>query len=221
MPIFHLATWMRESDEPLFDKFFQLRPDISLGNARRTPLDLSLASGVLITGGPDISAPYHPDPPADPSWIRDAEPDRDAWEFQALRHAIEHRLPILCICKGFQVLNVALGGTLHFDIPGHDLPEMETANVQPLRYANGAHHRFDRVNSSHHQALNHVADALEVEAWHAEDGIIEQVRIRDYPWGIGVQYHPERDLAYTPLFADFLAQVGSGNGKASTPVPSS
>ena len=48
------------------------------------------------------------------------------------------------------------------------------------------------VNSSHHQALDRVADALEVEAWHAGDGIIEQARIRDYPWGLGVQYHPER-----------------------------
>jgi putative glutamine amidotransferase len=65
------------------------------------------------------------------------------------------------------------------------------------------------VNSSHHQALDRVAKALEIEAWHAGDGIIEQVRLRDYPWGVGVQYHPERDLVYAPLFEDFLVQFAS------------
>ena len=54
-----------------------------------------------------------------------------------------------------------------------------------------------------------VADTLEVEAWHAGDGTIEQVRLRAYPWGVGVQYHPERDMLYAPLFADFFAQLKS------------
>jgi putative glutamine amidotransferase len=116
-------------------------------------------------------------------------------------------LPILCICKGVQVLNVALDGTLHLDIRGHDLPEMKHHNVQPLRYDSVARHRFDLVNSSHHQALDRVADALAVEAWHAGDEVIEQVRIKDYPWGVGVQYHPERDMIYAPLFDDFLTQL--------------
>ena len=106
-----------------------------------------------------------------------------------------------------QVLNVALGGTLHLDIRGHDLPEMKLHNVQPLRYDPVARQRFERVNSSHHQALDRVAEPLAVEAWHAEDGVVEQVRIKDYPWGRGVQYHPERDLIYTPLFDDFLTQL--------------
>ena len=114
---------------------------------------------------------------------------------------------MLCICKGVQVLNVALGGTLLLDIPGHDLPETKTANVHPLHHAAAARHRFARVNSSHHQALDRVAAALEVEAWHEGDGIIEQVRIRDYPWGMGVQYHPERDVVYAALFEDFFAQL--------------
>jgi putative glutamine amidotransferase len=116
-------------------------------------------------------------------------------------------LPIFAICKGLQVLNVALGGTLHLDIRGHDLPEMKLQNLQPLRFDPSARHRFERVNSSHHQALDRVADALEVEAWHADDGIIEQVRLRDYPWGLGVQYHPERGAIYAPLFEDFFAQL--------------
>ena len=202
-----LATWIREGDEPLFAQFHSRHPEIRVANARRGPVDLAAAGGVLITGGPDIAAQFHREPVRDPALIFDAEPERDAWEFAAVRSAVERGLPIFCICKGVQVLNVALGGTLHLDIHGHDLPEMKSANVQPLRHAAIARHRFEKVNSSHHQALDRVADALEVEAWHAGDGIIEQVRIRDYPWGIGVQYHPERDMGYASLFEDFFAQL--------------
>jgi putative glutamine amidotransferase len=202
-----VATWIREKDEPLFAQFHARHPEIRIANARRGPVDLADARGVMITGGPDIALQFHAEAPREHWLIRDAEPVRDAWEFAAVRFAYERGLPILCICKGVQVLNVALGGTLLVDIPGHDLPEMKSANVQPLRYAAGVQHRFEKVNSSHHQALDRVASPLEVEAWHAGDGIIEQVRIRDYPWGIGVQYHPERDLSYASLFDDFFAQL--------------
>ncbi|MEA3212619.1 MAG: putative glutamine amidotransferase [Chthoniobacter sp.] len=180
-----------------------------MSNARIEPVDVETLHGVLITGGPDVAAPFHNEPPADLALIKDPEPLRDAWEFATVRHAYWRGLPLLCICKGVQVLNLALGGSLHLDIRGHDLPEMKLNNVQPLRYDASARHRFERVNSSHHQALDRVADALVVEAWHAEDGVIEQVRIRNYPWGFGVQYHPERDLAYVSLFDDFLTQLKS------------
>ena len=203
----HLASWIRECDDAHFGRFLALRPDMRLSNARCAPVDLATIHGLLLTGGPDIAAEFHREPPHDPTLIEDPEPARDAWEFAAVRAACARGLPILAICKGVQVLNVALGGTLHLDIRGHDLPEMKTANVQPLRFAAGARHRFEKVNSSHHQALDRVAGALEVEAWHAGDGVIEQVRLRDYPWGLGVQYHPERDMIYAPLFADFFAQL--------------
>jgi len=203
----HLASWIREKDDALFGQFLAPHPEIQLDDARRGPVDLDAMDGLLVTGGPDVSAAFHPEPPARPELIEDAEPERDAWEFAALHAAYSRGLPILAICKGVQALNLYLGGSLLLDIPGHNLPEMKSANVQPLRYAAGARNRFEMVNSSHHQALDRVADALEVEAWHAEDGIIEQVRIRDYPWGVGVQYHPERDLLYSGLFEDFLAQI--------------
>ncbi|MEO6739267.1 MAG: gamma-glutamyl-gamma-aminobutyrate hydrolase family protein [Chthoniobacteraceae bacterium] len=202
-----IATWIRECDEKLFARFHVRHSDILVANARLGPVDLASADGVMITGGPDIAAEFHVEPPRDVLLIRDPEPARDAWEIAAARHAVEQGLPIFCICKGLQVLNVALGGTLLLDIRGHDLPEMKSANVQPLRHASGVRHRFEKVNSSHHQALDRVADALEVEAWHAGDGIIEQVRIRNFPWGLGVQYHPERDEGYASLFEDFFAQL--------------
>ena len=204
-----VASWIRECDTAHFRQFLDPGQDIRLLNARQEKVDLSAVQGLLLTGGPDISAEFLVQSPVDASLIREPEPPRDAWEFLALRSAINRGLPVFCICKGMQVLNVALGGTLLLDIPGHDLPEMKSANVQPLRHAASAKHRFEKVNSSHHQALDRVADSLEVEAWHADDDVIEQVRLRDYPWGVGVQYHPERDLIYRSLFEDFFAQLES------------
>ena len=116
--------------------------------------------GLLLTGGPDIAAEFHAEPVTDFSLIQDPEPARDAWEFSALREAIERGLPILSICKGVQVLNVALGGTLHLDIRGHDLPELKFQNLQPLRHERSAGHQFAQVNSSHHQAIDRLAEGL-------------------------------------------------------------
>lgn len=203
----HLATWIRECDDAHFSRFFAPHPSLRVSNARLAPVDLESADGVLLSGGPDVAAEFHPDMPGDLSLIRDAQPERDAWEIDAVRLAIERGLPLLCICKGIQVLNLALGGSLLLDIPGHDLPEMKLNNLQPLRFASSARHRFEWVNSSHHQALDRVADRLEVEAWHAEDGVVEQVRVTDHPWGLGVQYHPERHEIYTPLFENFFARL--------------
>jgi putative glutamine amidotransferase len=202
-----LASWIRESDQENFSRFLDPHPDISVRNARVDPVDLQEIDGLLVTGGPDISAEFLAQEHVDPALIHDPEPVRDAWEFEAIKAAFERGLPILAICKGVQALNVALGGTLLLDIRGHDLPEMKLANLQPLRHTASARHRFERVNSSHHQAIDRLASPLEIEAWHADDDIIEQVRIRKYPWGLGVQYHPERDPDAASLFDDFLAQL--------------
>jgi putative glutamine amidotransferase len=104
-------------------------------------------------------------------------------------------------------LNVALGGTLKLDIPGHKSPEMRDRDIQPLRYDRRAKHRFRKVNSSHHQAVDGVADGFEIEAWCAHDDIIEQMRLRDYPFALAVQYHPERGKIYDDLFEDFLSRL--------------
>lgn len=203
----HVASWIRECDEELFGRFAARHPQVRVSNARVDAIDLATVDGLLITGGPDISAEFLHQPIPDPDVIEDAEPSRDRWEFAALRSAYDRGLPLLCICKGVQILNVGLGGTLHLDIEGHNLKSQKSHNVQPLRYDDTAKHRFEMVNSSHHQALDRVADPLSVEAWHAGDGTIEQVRIKDYPWGVGVQYHPERDMLYAPLFDDFFGRI--------------
>ena len=131
----HLGSWIQGKRRREFSPGFSPpHPEIALSNARLAPVDLATLDGLLVTGGPDIAAEFHREPLRDPSLIQDPEPERDAWEFAAVRAACERGLPIFAICKGVQVLNVALGGTLHLDIRGHDLPEMKTGNVQPLRF---------------------------------------------------------------------------------------
>ncbi len=201
-----IATWIRENDEPLFARFFEGKP-LELRNARRDSFDLAPGSGLLLTGGPDISADFLNEPDADPALIREPDPVRDTWEFGALQFALGRGLPIFCVCKGMQVLNVALGGSLHLHIEGHSDPEQRDQNIQELRFAAGVRHQIGHVNSSHHQALNRVAPDLAVEAWAAGDDIIEQVRLRNYPFALGVQFHPERDWIYAPLFEEFASEV--------------
>ena len=199
-----VATWIRECDQAAFDRTLQPYADIRFWNARIEKVPAEIA-GLLLTGGEDISCEFLRQPVPDPGLIQDANPMRDAWEFPALRRALAARLPIFAICRGLQVLNVELGGTLHLDIPNHDNDRYN--NVQALRYVDGAPIQIAHVNSSHHQALDRLGAGLRVEAWNDEDNIIEQARLDDYPFCLGVQYHPERDAIYRSLFDGFAGQV--------------
>ncbi|MGI8437008.1 MAG: gamma-glutamyl-gamma-aminobutyrate hydrolase family protein [Chthoniobacterales bacterium] len=204
-----LATWIRPKDAPYFQRALAAYPEVEICNAAEQPVAMSEMDGLLLTGGPDVAPEFLRQEIPDPSILdQDIEPARDRWEFEAAKEALARDLPILAICKGNQLLNVALGGTLHLDIPGHDAPEMRDHDVQSLRTDRAAHHRFEKVNSSHHQAIDRLGDGLEVEAWSDKDDIIEQVRLRDYPFALGVQYHPERGgEMYNELFADFVSRL--------------
>ena len=204
----NLATWMREKDEKWFQPFFDKHPEIRVFDARKGKASLAKMDGLLLTGGSDIAPEFLRQEIVDPSAIdKDVDVERDHWEFAAVQEALSRGLPILAICKGLQVLNVALGGTLNLDIPGHKLPEMEDRDVQLLRNDRSAKHRFGKVNSSHHQAIERAADGFEIEAWCAHDDVIEQMRLRDYPFALAVQYHPERGKIYDDLFEDFLLRL--------------
>ncbi len=200
----HIATWIEANAWPFFAARFAPHPDLLLWNAR-IGMAPPHADGLLLTGGFDIGIDYLRQPVPDPSLVQDPVPERDAWEFYFLPKALARRLPIFAVCRGMQVLNVALGGTLLLDIPGHN--DFRYDNVQPLAYGDGAELRIPQVNSTHHQALDRLGEGVEIEARHAGDGIIEQVRLRDYPFGLGVQYHPERDPIYQPLFDAFVDAV--------------
>jgi putative glutamine amidotransferase len=208
----NLATWMRPKDEKWFQTFFAKHPDIHVCDARKgdVPTEEEM-NGLLLTGGSDITPEFLRQENVDPKLIYqdDLDPKRDRWEFEAISKALARGLPILGICRGIQVLNVALGGTLMLDVPGHGLPEQKDQDIQPLRYDGRVKHQYENVNSSHHQAIDRVADGFEVEAWCTDDDIIEQVRLRDYPFALAVQYHPERGKIYDALFEDFFARLKS------------
>ncbi|PWT84785.1 MAG: gamma-glutamyl-gamma-aminobutyrate hydrolase family protein [Acidobacteria bacterium] len=207
----NLAAWLRPKDEKWFRPFFATHRDVHVFDARKGDVSMDHMDGLLLTGGSDVTPEFLRQENVDVSLIYkdDLDPKRDRWEFQAISKALTRGLPILAICRGIQVLNVALGGTLKLDIPGHRLPEQKEQDIQPLRYDGKAKHRFENVNSSHHQAIDRVADGFEVEAWCADDGIIEQVRLRDYPFALAVQYHPERGKIYDALFENFFHKVNS------------
>jgi putative glutamine amidotransferase len=201
----NIATWMRQCDEHWFTMIFGGYPSISVRNARLQPVELGQMDALMLTGGGDISSGFLRQPIAEPWLIVDTDSARDEWEFEAAVAMLSSGKPILAICRGLQVLNVAMGGTLHIDIPDHD--NAETANIQTLRHSSTATHRFAAVNSSHHQALENLADGIEVEAWSASDGIVEQARVRSHAFALGVQYHPERHPLYLPLFAEFFSRI--------------
>ena len=202
-----LTSWIRPKDEPFFQPYFALRQEIEVANAAHSPVDMTLSDGLLLTGGNDIGQEYLRQPVPDPSLLEPPDLARDKWEFAAVKDALDRGLPIFAICKGMQVLNVALGGTLRLDIAGHNLPEQKNHDVQPLRNDASSTHRFERVNSSHHQAIDRVGDGLVVESWSAQDDVIEQMRGSGKNFCLAVQYHPERGTIYGSLFTDFLAAV--------------
>lgn len=204
----NLATWMRPKDEPFFRRIFAAHPEVKIWNAAQLPVAMAEMHGLLLTGGPDIGPEFLHQEVPDPSLLdQDTDSVRDGWEFAATLEALERERPIFAICKGMQLFNVVRGGTLRLDIPGHNAPEMKDHDVQTLRTERAASHRFEKVNSSHHQAVDRLGEGFEVEAWSAADGIIEQMRLKNYPFALAVQYHPERGAIYDALFADFVSRM--------------
>src|SRR4029077_18574429 len=165
----NLATWMRPKDEKWFRPFFAKHPEIHVFDARNGDVPMDQMDGLLLTGGSDITPEFLRQENVDPTLIDkdDLAPARDGWEFDPISKALKRGLPILAICRGIQVLNVALGGTLKLDIPGHRVPEKKDQYIQQLRYDVKAKHRFENVNSSHHQAIDRLADSMKVGEWTA------------------------------------------------------
>lgn len=164
--------------------------------------------GLVLSGGGDVDpALYGAEPgPA----LEDVDRRRDDFEVALVQAAHAARLPVLAICRGIQILNVALGGTLIQDLPTEPVPEGGPARLvhsrrgqdiyalcQPVRIepdsglARLLGSDLIKVNSVHHQALRDVAPPLRPVAW-AEDGVIEAVEPLDEGWpAMGLQWHPE------------------------------
>lgn len=160
----------------------------------------SRLQGVLFSGGGDISLKYFKG--EDHPRIDGVDDARDVTEISLLKRSVEDGKPFLAICRGIQVMNVALGGSLFTHIPDqvrtdlqHDQDEFTTlAHVVDIAEDSRTAEIFGetllRVNSLHHQGLKDVASSLKVVG-HAPDGVIEAVELPGHPYAIGVQWHPE------------------------------
>jgi putative glutamine amidotransferase len=179
--------------------------------------------GVLMTGGGDVDPALYGEnrhPATD-----DAEPGRDQFELDLVRGALAADLPLLAICRGVQVLNVATGGTLVQDLAAagftrlpHAVPLPKDRECHGIRIEGGTKlsallgrgsdpATTCRVNSRHHQAINQPGRGLVVTA-QADDGVIEAVEKPDARFCLGVQWHPEnfwQSGEFAPLFEAFVA----------------
>ena len=158
--------------------------------------------GILFTGGGDISLDHFKGDPH--PRIDDVDPERDTVELNLLHAAVADSKPFLGICRGCQLVNVGLGGTLYTHIPDqlpnaldHSYPgNMRTVLVHEVRIEEGTRvadvlgEPIVKVNSHHHQGLKDIAPSLRV-AGHSPDGLVEAIELPHHPFGLAVQWHPE------------------------------
>jgi putative glutamine amidotransferase len=172
---------------------------------------LGRLDGIVLPGGADVD-------PAEYGEARgpktDVVEELDRLELAVANWAIHSDVPTLGICRGQQLLNVAMGGSLIQHVDDHRQPGDRTVVTHQLRLTPGSRlaevfgSTEVEVNTMHHQAVKAVADGLEAVAWSA-DGTIEGMESHDHPWLLMVQYHPEELVAFHEpsqrLFSAFIA----------------
>lgn len=180
---------------------------------------LSRLDAIIFSGGGDI-APDIFGLELTPE-VKSVDPDRDRVEIHLLRDAVSDNLPFLGICRGLQVINVALGGTLYTHIADQhpqalkhnyfpDWPRDHLAHPvcvdRDSRLAEILEADEIQTNSLHHQGIWTLAPQLKATAW-SPDGLIEGIELPNHPFGLAVQWHPEWMLTSAPMRALFRAFV--------------
>lgn len=192
-----------------------LLPPQDAGERRKAADEvLGRLDALVLTGGADVDPLRY----GEVAGERTSAPRvlRDEWETALARAALRRDLPLLAVCRGLQVLNVALGGSLHQHLPevtGHDGHQpgpgvfgAVDVHTEPGTRTAGLIGPRVRVSCHHHQAIARLAAGLTVTA-HADDGTIEAVEVPDQAFALGVQWHPEENSADSRLFAA-LAEAG-------------
>jgi putative glutamine amidotransferase len=193
---------------------------------------LETLDGILLTGSPSNVEPHrYAGPTSDPDTLHD--PHRDATTLPLIPHAIERGVPLFAVCRGFQEMNVAFGGTLWQkvqEVPGmrdhredKEQPlEVQYAPVHEIELVRGGMlHEWagtDRVlvNSLHSQGVQTLGTGLEIEA-RAPDGLVEAFRVRSAPgFALAVQWHPEWQVMKNPFSRTLFAAFGAAARARST-----
>lgn len=224
-PVIGMTTYLQQAQTGVWDVQASFLPQIYFEGVTRAggialllppqPMDhdiidrvLDRLDGLVITGGPDVDPARYGQQPH-PATNAPAT-QRDAWEFALLESALRRRIPVLGVCRGAQVLNAALGGTLHQHLPdviGHTHHQKGDAvfgtsavrTVPGTRLADLIGETSD-AQCYHHQAIDRIGDGLVVSARDA-DGVIEAVELPGDAFVVGVQWHPEETLDDLRLFA--------------------
>lgn len=182
--------------------------------------------GLVLQGGADVSPQSYGEEPLDPEWAGDRV--RDEYEMELFKEFVEAGKPVLGICRGAQLINVAFGGTLYQDIPTqveaasvHYDASAYDQNFHEMRIVQGTGlaklyggRETARINSIHHQAVKTLGKDLVAEAWADGDRVIEAIRWRGRGYAFGVQWHPEfirpgddSLLDSGPILDEFLGEV--------------
>jgi len=173
---------------------------------------LDRVDGLVLTGGADVDPLRYGEAPGE----RTSRPRvlRDEWETALARGALDRDLPLLAICRGLQVLNVALGGSLHQHLPdvvGHEGHQPSPGvfgavgvDIEPGTRTAELIGPVVSVSCHHHQALARLAPGLKVTG-RADDGTVEAVEVPGQAFAIGVQWHPEEDSDDGRLFAALVS----------------
>lgn len=194
-----------------------------------TDLVVSRIDGLMLVGGLDVHPANYGEPTLNDTV--NPSPERDALELALLQSALKQRVPILAICRGHQILNVARGGTLWQDIPTQQPDALRHSQRgdphspgHELRIAEGSLlHRIVGsrrlgTNSFHHQAVRALGRGLQPVAW-SSDGLVEAFEDPEHRFVLGVQWHPEEMLDSAPHRALFESFVEAAEERASQETP--
>jgi len=181
-------------------------------------------AGLLFAGGGDLDPRLYGDVPGDR--LDDVDPKRDERELALARQAAAHQRPFLAICRGLQVVNVALGGSLiqdlARDLPGslrHTTAKGAEPTLHPVEIDPSSHlgtllgSRSLTANSYHHQAARRLGAGL-LPVAHTSDGVVEALELSGHPFGMAVQWHPERMLSEPAMLTLFRAFVAAASTEA-------
>ena len=198
-----VANWIMSGEVLAF-----MIPEMSLASphfpkALRVKHYVDTLDGLLLQGGADMSPKSYGEQPMNPLWAGDEI--RDAYEIELFHEFVTQGKPVFGICRGHQVINVALGGSLFQDIatqcPGMGTHRDEAAydkcfhdlKILPGTWLARLYPRMEvaRINTIHHQAVNRLGEGLVVEAVSEPDGLVEALRWEGHSFVMGVQWHPE------------------------------
>jgi putative glutamine amidotransferase len=220
-----IAQWVMSRDVLVF-----MVPTVNTGGLLH-PSNITMRhyakhlDGLVLQGGADVSPQTYSQSPTRPEWNGDRA--RDLYELELLHEFVDAGKPVLGICRGCQLINVAFGGTLYQDV-ATDIPEAQAhvhsdydAHRHQIAFPPGSslgamfpHGAHPIVNSIHHQAVKELGRDIMIEAVSMPDGIVEAIRYQKAPFVMGLQWHPEFHRAggvdlldCTPILDEFLRKA--------------